>query len=207
MLLTQPCAAAPPQGDLKPCNVLIKHLQGAPYGRVALVSDFGLSRALQVGQSHRSTRTFGTLNHTPPELLRLGRLSPAGGCERCSVLSFHTKAWTNKVTAAKACRPASCRSLGANAEGVGKVLDRTRWQSVPAVATFAVHAHRACVLGVSQPDCTAWLPTSCWVFTASLCCCVQGTCMPLVSSCGRPSVAKSPSRVSPTCCRFMGDCI
>jgi serine/threonine protein kinase len=69
------------QGDLKPCNVLIKHVQGAPYGRVALVSDFGLSRALQVGQSHRSTRTFGTLNHTPPELLRLGRLSPAGACD------------------------------------------------------------------------------------------------------------------------------
>jgi serine/threonine protein kinase len=67
------------QGDLKPGNVLIKHVLGAAYGRMAKVSDFGLSRALQAGQSHRSTRTFGTLNHTSPELLRLGRLSPAGG--------------------------------------------------------------------------------------------------------------------------------
>jgi serine/threonine protein kinase len=66
------------QGDLKPGNVLIKLVQGAPYGRVAKVADFGLSRALNAGQSHRSTRTFGTLNHAPPELLRLGRLSPAG---------------------------------------------------------------------------------------------------------------------------------
>lgn len=66
------------QGDLKPGNVLIKLVQGAPYGRVAKVADFGLSRALNAGQSHSSTRTFGTLNHAPPELLRLGRLSPAG---------------------------------------------------------------------------------------------------------------------------------
>jgi serine/threonine protein kinase len=50
---------------------------------MAKVSDFGLSRALQAGQSHRSTRTFGTLNHTAPELLRLGRLSPAGGQHVC----------------------------------------------------------------------------------------------------------------------------
>lgn len=80
------------QGDLKPGNVLIKLMHGAPYGRMAKVSDFGLSRALQAGQSHRSTRTFGTLNHTPPELLRLGRLSPAGGRDRATTgLAFELR--------------------------------------------------------------------------------------------------------------------
>jgi hypothetical protein len=59
--------------------VLLKQQQGAPFGHVAKVTDFGISRCLGVGQSHRSTRTLGTVNHTSPELLRLGRLSPAGG--------------------------------------------------------------------------------------------------------------------------------
>lgn len=75
-------------GDLKPGNVLIKLVQGAPYGRVAKVADFGLSRALNAGQSHRSTRTFGTLNHAPPELLRLGRLSPAADLYAFGILAW-----------------------------------------------------------------------------------------------------------------------
>uniref|UniRef100_A0A383VVN5 Protein kinase domain-containing protein n=1 Tax=Tetradesmus obliquus TaxID=3088 RepID=A0A383VVN5_TETOB len=82
-------------GDLKPGNVLIKHEQGAPYGRVAKVSDFGLSRALQVGQSHKSTRTMGTMNHTPPELLRLGRLSPAGDVYAFGILMWEV--FTSKI--------------------------------------------------------------------------------------------------------------
>jgi len=40
------------------------------------VSDFGLSRALGVGQTHQSTRTVGTVTHVAPELLLAGKLSP-----------------------------------------------------------------------------------------------------------------------------------
>ncbi|KIY95200.1 hypothetical protein MNEG_12761 [Monoraphidium neglectum] len=43
-----------------------------------LVTDFGLSRMMGEGQTHRSTRTVGTITHMPPELLRFGQLSAAG---------------------------------------------------------------------------------------------------------------------------------
>ncbi|KAF8066204.1 ycf42 [Scenedesmus sp. PABB004] len=85
---------APARPPAPPClllllgNVLIKLEAGAPYGRVAKVSDFGLSRSLAGGQSHRSTRTMGTLNHCAPELLRLGRLSPAGDVYAFGVLMW-----------------------------------------------------------------------------------------------------------------------
>lgn len=46
-------------GDLKSSNVLLATQSGAPFGQVAKVSDFGLSRALMDGQTHRSTRTLG----------------------------------------------------------------------------------------------------------------------------------------------------
>ncbi|GBF92133.1 kinase [Raphidocelis subcapitata] len=65
-------------GDLKAANVLLCTSTTAPFGMVAKVADFGLSRMLKVGQTHRSTRTVGTVTHMPPELLRLGKLSPAG---------------------------------------------------------------------------------------------------------------------------------
>lgn len=45
-------------------------------------------RSLTAGQSHRSTRTLGTFNRAPPELLRLGRLSPA-----CDVYAFGIMIW------------------------------------------------------------------------------------------------------------------
>jgi serine/threonine protein kinase len=40
-----------------------------PDGLMAAVADFGLSRALAFGQSHLSTRRYGTVTHMPPELL------------------------------------------------------------------------------------------------------------------------------------------
>lgn len=48
-----------------------------PYGIIAKVADFGLSRTLQLGQTHLSTQTHGTVTHMPPELLASGKLSPA----------------------------------------------------------------------------------------------------------------------------------
>jgi serine/threonine protein kinase len=48
-------------GDLKVANVLLASNPTAPFGMVAKVTDFGLSRALQVGAGavHRSRRTAG----------------------------------------------------------------------------------------------------------------------------------------------------
>lgn len=74
-------------GDLKAANVLLSSNQLAPFGEVAKVSDFGLSRSLNNGQTHRSTRTVGTVSHMPPELLRVGKKSPAGDVYAFGVMS------------------------------------------------------------------------------------------------------------------------
>ena len=74
-------------GDLKSLNILITSHTTAPYGNVAKVSDFGLSRSLKSGQTHRSTRTFGTVNHMSPEQLRLGKMSPAGDVYAFGIMS------------------------------------------------------------------------------------------------------------------------
>ncbi|KAI8471041.1 MAG: hypothetical protein J3K34DRAFT_520807 [Monoraphidium minutum] len=42
------------------------------------VADFGLSWALLAGQTHETTRHYGTVTSQPPELLARGVLSPAG---------------------------------------------------------------------------------------------------------------------------------
>eukprot|EP00798_Chlamydomonas_sp_ICE-L_P018287 gene18287-24745_t len=64
-------------GDLKNSNILLSSCETDPFGVVAKVADFGLSRALAEDQTHLSTRTMGTVSHTAPELLRSGKLSPA----------------------------------------------------------------------------------------------------------------------------------
>eukprot|EP00878_Enallax_costatus_P019450 GHUV01020521.1.p1 GENE.GHUV01020521.1~~GHUV01020521.1.p1 ORF type:complete len:288 (+),score=67.25 GHUV01020521.1:538-1401(+) len=64
-------------GDLKWENVLLKSERRDPDGIMAKVADFGLSRALAFGQSHLSTRRYGTVTHMPPELLVAGKLTPA----------------------------------------------------------------------------------------------------------------------------------
>lgn len=75
-------------GDLKSGNVLLCTAPASPYGRLAKVTDFGLSRALASGQTHRSTHTLGTVSHMAPELLRFGKMSPA-----VDVFSFGIMMW------------------------------------------------------------------------------------------------------------------
>lgn len=73
--------------DLKTPNVLLATDADAPYGQTAKVTDFGLSRALQIGQTHRSTRTLGTVTHMAPELLRSGKLSAAADVYSFGIMS------------------------------------------------------------------------------------------------------------------------
>ncbi|KIZ00671.1 hypothetical protein MNEG_7293 [Monoraphidium neglectum] len=69
-------------------NVLLQSRSEAPYGYVAKVSDFGLSRVLNAGATHRSTRTFGTITHMGPEVLRLGKISPAADVYAFGILMW-----------------------------------------------------------------------------------------------------------------------
>jgi len=62
-------------GDLKPANVLLKSTASDPRGFSCKVSDFGLSRVLDAGSTHVSTRSYGTIAFMPPELIRDGRLA------------------------------------------------------------------------------------------------------------------------------------
>ncbi|KAF6258032.1 hypothetical protein COO60DRAFT_1693831 [Scenedesmus sp. NREL 46B-D3] len=75
-------------GDLKCENVLLRSEPQDPDGCMAKVADFGLSRALAYGQSHLSTRRYGTVTHMPPELLVAGKLTPAA-----DVYSFGIMMW------------------------------------------------------------------------------------------------------------------
>lgn len=49
-------------GDLKSGNVLLTSSPTSPYGRIAKITDFGLSRAMTTEQTHRSTHTLGTVS-------------------------------------------------------------------------------------------------------------------------------------------------
>lgn len=63
-------------GDLNARNVLVVSNGASACGMTAKVADLGLSRSIKQN-SHRTTNTVGTMNHTAPELLRYGRMSPA----------------------------------------------------------------------------------------------------------------------------------
>ncbi|KAI8469231.1 MAG: kinase-like domain-containing protein [Monoraphidium minutum] len=79
-------------GDLKAANVLLSRDASAPHGAAARVSDFGLSRVMSAGATHRSTRTLGTITHCGPEVLRLGKMSPAADVYAFGVLMW--EAWS-----------------------------------------------------------------------------------------------------------------
>jgi serine/threonine protein kinase len=66
------------------------------------VADLGLSRLLDVGRTHLSTRACGTISHSPPELILQGQLRPAA-----DVYAFGMM----------------CESIG----GAGRVLMQHRW--------------------------------------------------------------------------------
>jgi hypothetical protein len=44
-------------------NVLVRSNASAPGGATAKLADFGLSRAMKQHQTHRTTKTCGTLSH------------------------------------------------------------------------------------------------------------------------------------------------
>lgn len=55
-------------------NVLLTEDPAAAHGWVAKVTDFGLAREADLA-ARIKTRTYGTVTHMPPELLREGCLS------------------------------------------------------------------------------------------------------------------------------------
>ncbi|GAB4819683.1 hypothetical protein N2152v2_006729 [Parachlorella kessleri] len=75
-------------GDLKPANVLFKSREDGSQGFTCKIADLGLSRLLDPEQSHRLTRSIGTIGYMPPEMLTAGRLTTA-----CDVYSFGILMW------------------------------------------------------------------------------------------------------------------
>ena len=56
--------------DLKCQNVLLAADALAPWGARAKITDFGLSKALALNQTHVTTHSMGTITHMPPELFK-----------------------------------------------------------------------------------------------------------------------------------------
>jgi serine/threonine protein kinase len=83
-----PTAASSSPHRAQAANVLLASRPGGYFGVVSKVSDFGLSRVLSAGATHRSTGTLGTITHQPPELLRLGKMSPAGDVYAFGILMW-----------------------------------------------------------------------------------------------------------------------
>lgn len=55
-------------------NVLLASAPDAPHGFTAKIGDFGLSRKMDI-QSRIETKTTGTVNYMPPEVLSEGIIS------------------------------------------------------------------------------------------------------------------------------------
>ncbi|GLI62762.1 hypothetical protein VaNZ11_005504 [Volvox africanus] len=84
---SEPGSGAVPDAANPSLNISGKLAQ-LPPEMIAKVADFGLSRCLQEGQTHHSTKTVGTVTHMPPELLRSGKLTLGG-----DVYSFGIVMW------------------------------------------------------------------------------------------------------------------
>lgn len=74
--------------DLNAHNVLVASSSVAHHGLVAKVADLGLSRVLKQHATHRTTQTVGMLTHQPPELLRDGKMWPAGDIYSFGIMMF-----------------------------------------------------------------------------------------------------------------------
>ncbi|CAL8465638.1 g5174 [Coccomyxa elongata] len=72
-------------GDLSSGNVLLASAPDAPHGFTAKISDFGLSRRMDI-QSRIETKTTGTVNYMPPEVLSEGIISKAADVYAFGVL-------------------------------------------------------------------------------------------------------------------------
>ncbi|CAL8465702.1 g5238 [Coccomyxa elongata] len=72
-------------GDLSSGNVLLASSPDAPHGFRAKISDFGLSRKMDI-QSRIETKTTGTINYMPPEVLSDGIVSKAADVYAFGVL-------------------------------------------------------------------------------------------------------------------------
>jgi serine/threonine protein kinase len=98
-------------GDLKACNVLVASDPERPFGCCAKVSDFGLSRALALGASHLSTRTYGTVTHMAPELLASGHLRQASDVYSFGIMG----GWAGWMQCQPACLgpDVACEACGA----------------------------------------------------------------------------------------------
>lgn len=74
-------------GDLKPQNILLQNCPSDPFGFVAKVGDFGLSRHM-TNTAFVQTKTCGSVRYMSPELLREGLLSM-----KTDVYSFGMVLW------------------------------------------------------------------------------------------------------------------
>eukprot|EP00775_Hariotina_reticulata_P008839 gene8839-9018_t len=75
-------------GDLKAANVLLKGSTRDVRGFACKITDFGLSRVLDIDATHISTRTYGTIVYMPSELLLQGRMTQA-----TDIYSFGLMMW------------------------------------------------------------------------------------------------------------------
>ena len=86
------CSSSRPVSRAWPADVRFcdrrscQHDSAAPL--ICKLADFGLSRIMSADASHLTTRTYGTISHMPPELLRNGIMSRAADVFSFAMLSM-----------------------------------------------------------------------------------------------------------------------
>eukprot|EP00884_Botryococcus_braunii_P002388 jgi/Botrbrau1/1214/Bobra.0163s0022.1 len=89
-------------GDLTGGNVLLTDDPTAAHGWMAKVADFGMAREVNVAACIK-TRTYGTVTHMPPELLREGSLSTAADMYAFGIIMWEMfngcRAWASMTHA------------------------------------------------------------------------------------------------------------
>ncbi|EFJ51739.1 hypothetical protein VOLCADRAFT_103380 [Volvox carteri f. nagariensis] len=80
-----PHCPLPPNWSIATCarivsklgNILLMEDPNSPWGLVAKLADFGMSRALATDSTHITTRNYGTVAYMAPEVLGSGKVGPA----------------------------------------------------------------------------------------------------------------------------------